>query len=129
MARLFDRDVLTNRKATPDKLSAVRTTTMSMNRSRRTAALLGACLGAVAAISLVWGSARAQITGEDGLRPMAEGASGSSDDADAEASRSNAPRTLAGPVDPAAYRLGPGDVRSLEYGGKAQDAKVLTVDA
>jgi polysaccharide biosynthesis/export protein len=36
---------------------------------------------------------------------------------------------LAGAVDPEHYRLGPGDVLSLEYGGKALDAKTLNVDA
>jgi polysaccharide export outer membrane protein len=37
-------------------------------------------------------------------------------------------RVLAGPVDPAAYVLGPGDLLSLEYGGRAAGSTPLSVD-
>lgn len=37
--------------------------------------------------------------------------------------------SLAGPIDAAHYVLGPGDVLSLEYGGRAFDTKVFTVDS
>lgn len=35
---------------------------------------------------------------------------------------------LGGPVDPEQYRLGPGDVLSLEYGGRASGSRTFTVD-
>ena len=38
-------------------------------------------------------------------------------------------RVLAGPVDPAAYMIGPGDVLSLEYGGRAAGSTPLIVDS
>lgn len=38
-------------------------------------------------------------------------------------------RVLAGPVDPATYVIGPGDVLSLEYGGRAAGSSLLTVDS
>jgi protein involved in polysaccharide export with SLBB domain len=43
--------------------------------------------------------------------------------------RSATPRpVLAGPVDAEKYRLGPGDLLSLEYGGKAFDSRFFVVD-
>ncbi|TMQ64139.1 MAG: hypothetical protein E6K79_08285 [Candidatus Eisenbacteria bacterium] len=129
MARLFDGDVLTNLKTIPDKHSAVRTTsTSSRSGPRRPGSFLGACLGAAAALALACGSARAQTSGEDVLRTLPEGVTMPPGDGGASPSAGSRP-TLAGPVDPATYRLGPGDVLSLEYGGKALAAKVLTVDA
>lgn len=38
-------------------------------------------------------------------------------------------RVMAGPVDPAAYVIGPGDVLSLEYGGRATGSTMLNVDS
>ena len=38
-------------------------------------------------------------------------------------------RVLAGPIDPAAYVVGPGDVLSLEYGGRASGSTTLVVDS
>ena len=47
----------------------------------------------------------------------------------AQAQRPPAPRPgLAGPIDPAAYRLGPGDVLSLEYGGRALESRSVVID-
>jgi protein involved in polysaccharide export with SLBB domain len=44
--------------------------------------------------------------------------------------RTTAPQpVLAGPVDPKAYRLGPGDVLSIEYGGRAEGSTTLVVDS
>jgi protein involved in polysaccharide export with SLBB domain len=43
--------------------------------------------------------------------------------------RAPAAAVLAGPVDPERYRVGPGDVLSLEYGGKALDTRTLVVDS
>src|SRR2546426_5214733 len=92
---------------------------------------LGAWVGIVAALALGCGPAGAQTTGEDALRALTGAASGSSvGGVGTEAPRSGGPRpALAGPVDPMAYRLGPGDILSLEYGGKALDTKVFLVDA
>ena len=38
-------------------------------------------------------------------------------------------RVIAGPVDPAAYMIGPGDVLSLEFGGRAAGSTALIVDS
>jgi len=90
----------------------------------------GAWAGIVVALALGFRPATAQTMGADEIRAMTGAASGTSAEGIAtDASRARSPRpALAGAVDPKAYRLGPGDVLSLEYGGKALDAKTIVVD-
>ena len=87
-------------------------------------------IGIAAALALGCGPAGAQTAGEDALRMLTGSTGGPAAGVGAEAPRFGGPRpALAGPVDPASYRLGPGDVLSLEYGGKALDTKIFVVDA
>jgi protein involved in polysaccharide export with SLBB domain len=129
MPRLFDGDVLTNFEPT-EKHRTVRARAKAPRRaSRRTATFIGAWLGAVAVLGVA-GPTHAQTAGDEAARILTEGASGTSArDLRAVTPPGTTPRpTLAGPVDPASYRLGPGDVLGLEYGGKALDSKTLVVD-
>ena len=84
---------------------------------------------AVAGTLAIQHVARAQgAPGQDGSRdnPSEGGLPGES----SEERRSITPgRVLAGPVDPSAYVVGPGDVLSIEYGGRASGSTSLVVDS
>src|SRR5262249_5090708 len=81
------------------------------------------------AVPLLFASrAGAQTDVNDALRAL-QGPGSVTSPESAAVRETHARPSLAGPVDPEHYVLGPGDVLSLEYGGRAFDTKVFTVDS
>lgn len=124
MARVVGGALPTYPKAFPNDHS------VRLPSHRLLGASFAAWVGIAALLAIGFQSVSAQTMGEDAIRALSGSTGGLPTDGVAtDGTRARPARpALAGAIDPATYRLGPGDVLSLEYSGKALDAKTLVVD-